>query len=276
MKLFCDDLYRELEQGINTLLSEQASDLYYAEKAIPLLLEAIEVLRDRLAHYRFADQAEEIDFFRNVKPMFTAKLVYHAGIYSIERNKPRGGKKALKHYYHQEIGKLEQYFTENREFYGYYGAGQCHLDAIYFIRKNFDFRMLKGFYQLPIDIGFSTSHDALLGTLLGNENLLAFLENKIAGLKPQATTAEIPGKTIWTGNKVDLIELIYALHSEGVFEHGRKSLKEIAALFELMFQTDLGQFHKLFYDMKARKSDRTRFLSGLSARLLARMDEADQ
>ena len=39
-------------------------------------------------------------------------------------------------------------------------------------------------------------------------------------------------KLTWTGSKVALIELIYALHTEGVFNNGAADLKNIAEYFE--------------------------------------------
>jgi len=36
----------------------------------------------------------------------------------------------------------------------------------------------------------------------------------------------------WTGSKVALIELLYALHSEGVFNNGAADLKDLVEYFE--------------------------------------------
>ena len=80
----------------------------------------------------------------------------------------------------------------------------------------------------------------------------------------------------WTGSKVALIELIYALHAEGVFNNGTTDLKETAKFFEETFDIDLGQFHRTFFEIRARKSERTKFLNSLRDTLVKRMDEVDE
>ena len=61
----------------------------------------------------------------------------------------------------------------------------------------------------------------------------------------------------WTGSKVELNEFIYALHAQGVFNNGTTDLKETAKFFEETFDIDLAQFHSTFFEMRARKSEKT-------------------
>ena len=82
-------------------------------------------------------------------------------------------------------------------------------------------------------------------------------------------------KLKWTAPKVALTELLYALNSEGVFNNGTADLKDIAEFFEYIFEIDLGQYRRTFLEIRARKSDRTKFISSLNEALLKRMDNAD-
>lgn len=83
-------------------------------------------------------------------------------------------------------------------------------------------------------------------------------------------------KQSWTGSKVALIELVYALHSEGVFNNGASDLKDIVEYFETVFNIDLGQYRRVFLEIRARKSDRTKFLNTLNQVLIKRMDNTDE
>lgn len=74
----------------------------------------------------------------------------------------------------------------------------------------------------------------------------------------------------WTGSKVALVELLYALHSGGYFNNGAYVLKEVVAYFESVFNVDLGQYHRVFIEIKARKSDKARFINVLKEVLLKR------
>ena len=80
----------------------------------------------------------------------------------------------------------------------------------------------------------------------------------------------------WTSPKVALIELMYALHTEGVFNNGAADLKDIAEYFEHVFEIDLGQYRRAFLEIRARKSDNTKFLTTLNDVLLKRMENSDE
>lgn len=82
-------------------------------------------------------------------------------------------------------------------------------------------------------------------------------------------------KQNWTGSKVALVELLYALHTEGVFNNGTSDLKDIAEYFENIFNIDLGQYHRAFLEIRMRKSDQTKFLNSLKETLIKRMEKTD-
>ena len=83
-------------------------------------------------------------------------------------------------------------------------------------------------------------------------------------------------KTTWNSSKVALVELMYALHTEGVFNNGAADLKEIAEYFEHIFEIDLGQYRRVFLEIRARKSDKTKFITMLNEHLLKRMENSDE
>src|SRR5690606_13625924 len=126
------------------------------------------------------------------------------------------------------------------------------------------------------DHRFSTSHDYKVAQILANEQLTKYIENELAVLNNVTPVRQSPGKKIkWTGSKVALIELIYALHAESLFNHGTAELKETVSHFEAMLNINLGQFHRTFLEIRSRKSDRTKFLNALTKTLEMRMDNAD-
>lgn len=85
-----------------------------------------------------------------------------------------------------------------------------------------------------------------------------------------------PKKRItWTGNKVDLVELIYAWEKAACFNHGHVNIKEIVAYIEIVFNIDLGDYYHTFCEMRNRVK-RTAFLDKLIKFLNDRMDEVDR
>ena len=76
--------------------------------------------------------------------------------------------------------------------------------------------------------------------------------------------------------KSALVELLYALQSAGSCNNGDIDLKQLANHFEHLFNIDLGNYYRIFQEMRIRKMNRTTFLDQLKARLIQRMDETDE
>jgi len=280
MKLFSESLLAELEQQLKSIHSETKEPIQYAEQAIKKLIKILEKLKTTFLNHHFESKLEEIDFFRNVKPLFAAKLIYYNDIYNIETNKPFGSKKAIRKYYNAEVIKLETFFKENVEFYKYYRTGNRNLDNKYFIRGKHDVRHTLDSFYFQADHRFSTSHDYKVARILANDRIKIYLETVISKLenKENPTETAIPLRKTqkWTSSKVALVELIYALHTEGVFNNGTSELKEVTTFFEAAFDVDLGQFNRTFLEIRSRKSERTKFLNALKEKLILRMDDADE
>jgi hypothetical protein len=87
---------------------------------------------------------------------------------------------------------------------------------------------------------------------------------------------EKPSKLFWTGNKTDLIELLYALQSSKCINSGTTDIKELASHFEHFYNVDLGNYYHTFIDIRSRKTSKTRFLDKLIEMLNQRMDSLDE
>ena len=279
MKLFSESLQSELDRQLELIPAESNTVEYY-EQAIKILIEALEKLKTFFIKYKFQGKNEEIEFFRNIKPLFAGKLIYYNEIYNIETNKPYGSKKTLRKYYNTQLLKLKTFFDENQEFYRYYRTNNRCLDNKYFIRGKYDIKLTLDSFYFQADQRFSTSHDYKLAKILANDLIKTNLESEIVKLEnniEQMQSSPLSSKNQkWTGSKVELIELIYALHTEGIFNNGASGLKEVTTFFESAFNIDLGQFNRVFLEIRNRKSDRTKFLNSLKNKLIIRMDDADE
>ena len=80
----------------------------------------------------------------------------------------------------------------------------------------------------------------------------------------------------WTSSKTALTELIYALHHSRSINNGNADIKEIASVLQKVFHFDLGNFYKIFSEIKSRKTDRTKFLDNLSNGLLVQMENSEE
>ena len=280
MKLFSKSLMSELEHQLKLIHLETENPIQLAEQAIRSSVAVLEKLKIFFIKQKRLNKKEEIEFFRDIKPKFAAKLIYYNEIYTIETNRPLGSQKTIRKYYKAELLKLKVFFEKNQEFYRYYRTGNNYLDNKYFIRAKYDFKLIVDSYYFQADHRFTTSHDYKVARILANDEIKVFLEEQIKKLDRKTIAIQSPSPlhkgTKWTGSKVELIELIYALHTEGVFNNGTSGLKEVTTFFESSFSIDLGQFNRVFLEIRNRKSERTKFLNTLKTKLITRMDKADE
>lgn len=273
-------LLNKLNEQLNFIDLEIDDQIKKCEQAITIILKSIKQLKKTTAKSKFKIETEEIQFFKEIKPQFTSKLVFYNRIYKIEMKKPNGGNKILKKYYNKELQILKNFFDSELEFYQYYRSGNIHLDYKYFLRGKFDIKLALDPYYFETDTTFATSHDFKVATILANDLIELYVENQLIMLKNKENTEKSQHKPnvkmTWTGSKVALVELMYALHTEGVFNNGAADLKEIAKYFEYIFDIDLGQYRRVFLEIRARKSDKTKFVTTLNDQLLKRMEDSDE
>jgi hypothetical protein len=273
-------LLNQLNEQLNFVDLEIDNQIKKCEQAITLILKSINELKKTTTKTNFKTQSEEVQFFKEIKPQFTSKLIYFNRVYKIEMKKPNGGNRILKKYYNNELLKLKAFFDNELEFYQYYRSGSTYLDYKYFLRGKFDIKLALDSYYFETDSSFATSHDFKVATILANDLIQLYIENQLLMLDNQENTEKSQRKPnvkmTWTGSKVALVELMYALHTEGVFNNGAADLKEIAEYFEHIFEIDLGQYRRVFLEIRARKNDRTKFLTTLNESIQKRMENSDE
>lgn len=278
MKNFSSALLSELEAQLKEIHANYESPIQYAEHAIKLTIKKMELLKTFFNSYKFENKTEEIEFFKITKPEFAAKLIYYNEIYNIEIAKPSSSKKELKKYYHHQIQKLKHFHKENTEFIKYYRTGNNCLDKKYFLRGKHDIRLTLDSFYFQSDYNFATSHDYKVAQIIANGNIQNFLETNIKKLKTKTQNTPSQNEKIlkWTNSKVALVELVYALHTEGTFNNGNASLKEIVAGIGTFFNIELGQFNRIYLEIRNRKTiEKTHFINTLKDKLTLRMNDAD-
>jgi hypothetical protein len=277
MEKFYKKTLQKLEEQINELAIELENPIIFSETVIELVIKRLAELKEFVLQRGFETTEEEIHFFKQLKPTILSKLIYYNAIYRIETKRPYGGTKTIKKYLNNELVKIKRYFDNNLEFYKYYRTNSNHLDHKYFIRGNHDIKLTLDTYYFVSDQSFSTSHDYKVAKIIANDLIQVYLEDQLFSLHKHLSSKN--RNTIqlnWTASKTSLIELIYALYSQGVLENGNVDIKLIASSFEAMFNLDLGDYYHTYLELKNRKTSRTKFLDALKESLLRRMEERDE
>jgi hypothetical protein len=277
---FANDEFQKLEKRLTEVLQESDTIINQAERSIDIILQSIDSLKSHLTKNPFANTAEEILFFKQIKPKFVSKLIYSIELLKIEGRRPIGSFKAQQKYVRRQLSKLKSYFEDNIEFYQYYRSGNTFLDEKYFVRNVFDIRLHQDAYIFDYDSNFSTSHDFKVAKIIANDLLRDYLNSSLTELEQNTYAvskfqAGPKKKLIWTAPKAALIELLYGLHSAGVFNHSNAEIGQIAKYLQSAFGLDLGNYYRTFQEIRIRKSGRTNFIDLLKKKLVERMDDTD-
>lgn len=277
MNKYCKELIQSLNEEINELSAEMGNSLLLNETIINLVIKKIAKLKQfSLKHY-FRDAQEEINFFKNLKPKILSKLIYYNTIYKIETKKPYGGEKVIEAYLNNELLKIKKFFDNNLEFYKYYRTNSTYLDEKYFVRGKHDIKLNLDTYYFECDHNFSTSHDYKVAKIIANDLIQVYLEDQLFINKQHSLPKQPSAINInWTASKTALTELIYALHSQGVFDNGNADIKVVSKTLENAFNVDLGDFYHTYMELKSRKINRTKFLDNLRDTLIRKMNEQDE
>lgn len=168
----------------------------------------------------------------------------------------------------------------NNDFYEYYRVGRTELDSRYFIRENYDILSDIHCHLLDRDISFTTLHDSSVAEILANNRLIEYVSEEIEQLTEKLHlkfTSIVDSKLLqWTDSKVALVEFIYALYAGKCFNNGNTSLKDIAFCCETLFNIEIGDFYRIFLEIRNRKKSRTQFLDKLKEQIIKMMDELDR
>lgn len=274
---FVDKLQKEIRKKIERIELEDMNILKKSLDASHLLGDAFDRLKEFITRYIFADEAEEILFFKELKPKIFCHLIYYRKVYNIEMHRPVASVEAQKEFLKKKLDVIQDFNDKILDFYRYYRSGATYLDAAYFVRGKPDTEQYLETFYYERDPQFSTNADFKVAKIMANDMLQAYLLSELEQLdnymqKPSSTSFP-KVKLTWTGSKTDLIELIYALDTEGCFNNGKIPLIQIAAYFESVFNIDLGNnIARNFYDMRIRQQP-TPFLDRLRDEIRKRMDD---
>ena len=280
MKTFIDNILSNIDSEIACFDLYDCDIIDNSLKMIKRLQGVLQELRKRLESYTFSSKEEEILFFKEQKPEFLSRFLFFNKIYQIEAKVPNGSDKVMSEYLNAELDSLTFFFDRNLDFYQYYRSKSTAFDEHYFLRGSEDIRLWSGSSQLDRDPNFSTGYDFKVAKILANEMLRIYLNKRMQNIGKEKDLEETRMRYMkttvrFTGKKVALIELGYALALSGDINNGRVEIKEMMDFLGAVFNIDLGDYYRAYITIKDRKKDRTIYLSTLIQELIKRMDEDD-
>ena len=276
----CCEIILDLENGLAGMKEVSGNVPEQIEYAIGLCKVALDRMRKQVIQEGFPDVKSEIHFFKKIKPTAYSKLLYYQAVFDIESKRKKADIPVIRRYLQQRLSKIHEYLEEHQLKVQYYRSGFSHLDEKYFLRNNDEIPLkLRNDHQL-MDEDFFTWHDHTFSTIMADEMLTDYI---IAELKKldnlEKGIVEFPVSTIfWTGKKIELVEILYAVYFSGAINNGKVTIKELAEVFGRLFNIDLSKdIYRYFAEIQQRKEEnQTKFLDFLRAILIKKLGDKNE
>lgn len=270
-------LHAEFTDELESVISGMEQDSRRLAACIRLVRAYLMRLRKLVEESGFSGPAEEIRFFKEVKPRFYQWLVFHAECFALESCAPATGAEDLQRYYKGQLTFIDRFFTRHAFHYQYYKLGGTEMDHLYFIRGAQVQDIL--IPEVPeVDPAFGTKMEYLFAQFMARERL----REHIAQLM-HVQELEIPSRARrkgremkWTGETSNLIELAYGIYEMRQINEGKADIGEIISWLEESFGVSLHRYYRRFSEIKRRKTiSKTRFLDDMQEAVARRIEDGD-
>ncbi len=238
METYCQiatDLEDELS-GLGEISENFPEQIEYATGRCKL---AVDRLHKRVLQTGFPDKESEIIFFKKIKPSVCSKLIFYQAVFEIESARLKIDAKGLKKYFQKELKKVLKYMKKHEVKVQYHRCDHSYLDEKYFLRDNNEIPLEVKDSHAVMDENFFTWKDHTFSTIMASEMLIAYIRNEMEKLDNPSGQILPRSKATWTGNKIDLQELSYALYLDGSVNHGKATIIDITRALELAFNVEL-------------------------------------
>jgi hypothetical protein len=164
--------------------------------------------------------------------------------------------------------RIEDFSTENADLYDYYSQRKTNFDSYYFLRSSPLNRESVVLFGTVVDPRFCPCFSIKMAMMSAYRKLDDELCDHPGDQKLE--TSSVSGLH-WTGSKRDLTELVYVLKK--YVNEGRAPVKEIVQGFQNLFNTDLGNYPRVFQEILSRKKSDSYFLNQLVNDQQKKMEE---
>ena len=209
--IYCGAFFYEFELEIEHIKKTNFDPISLAKQALQYIEVKLKELFQWLKKFKFNSVDEEIHFFKEWKFKITSKYIFYNKLLDIESNSPSNSKKLKIRHYEKALNNCSQFSKLDKEFYKYYRSGSSHNDHLYFIRNSEKQTTNQDVSLINFDKRLCTSHDLKVASIIANDILEIYLEEKIDEINSTCNSNHPPVKSNlnWTGTKIEIVELIY-------------------------------------------------------------------
>jgi hypothetical protein len=179
MNHFISKLNKKLNSQLQKIDLEETDLIKKSLESISCVESTLNELKNFLLNYKFKDEDEEIQFFKEIKPGIFSQLIYFVKVSNIESKRPIGSIESQQEYFRRELAELTLFFNNHLEFYGYYRMKSTFLDDKYFIRRRKDIHLHLDNLIIFTEPEFSTNKDYMVAEIMANDRLEVYLKTEL-------------------------------------------------------------------------------------------------
>lgn len=178
LKPVCEEIYQEMVSEVYVSRQIDLSATSRVTYCFKVCMDYWNRLKEQLRSYTFANEEEEIWFYKSLKPKFTSLIEYYTFVYHALLFMPSLGEDDMQVFWNKEKDKIEQFYSKNAAFCQYYKSGNTSQDQMYFLRSNaIDcFNCHNKLYDT--DAEMVTTHGHLVSTLLALDMYDAYIQQE--------------------------------------------------------------------------------------------------
>lgn len=133
------------------------------------------------------------------------------------------------------------------------------------------------FQQVQDDSEMSVYIQKALAFVKKMQRHLSTITTQVPPLNPSSNENKNTPALQWTGNAIDLVEMIYGISEMGCINNGNIQLNELAPMLYAFFGVNSKDCYRFYTDIKRRKNDsRTYFLDKMQVKLNEKMRRDDE
>jgi hypothetical protein len=264
--------YEQLLSELVVLDEVHEPDLGTPDQRLLLISGVLEPLKQKLKDYIFDRDEDEILFFKEILPDILSLFICYTEKSALETSDLIGTRKSRTEYRSRLMKKIDDFSMENADLYDYYSLRKTNFDSYYFLRSSPLNREPVVLFGAVVDCRFCPGFSIKMAMISSYRKLDELLSDKICGQISLPTTPSAIGLR-WTGTKRALTELSYAIQK--YVNNGQVSIKEIVQGFQNLFNTDLGNYPRVFQEVLGRKKGETLFLNQLVDDLQKRIEDQE-
>src|SRR5579863_9872145 len=159
-------LYDAMIREIRTLKSEPGDPKIKIETCFSIAQQCWSQIQQSVEENPFESKKEEIEYYKEIKPLFKSEIEYYNLVYHAEIFKPLTIPGEMKEFWIKEQQKLNRFIQDHEQFYTYYKNGSTSCDEMYFLTPD-----------------QNVYYDDLIAQLLALERYNAYTQNELSNIR---------------------------------------------------------------------------------------------